>query len=147
MRPAKNLCIVHCNLGVIQPLTLFLYLIVFYPAGEGAEVLETIRVQPQSTQELTCQSNSISFTHSTANESPSATAMSASPSASATHPSWWIQDFLHTTLGIARRKKGSPDSPDINKDGGKSVQDPDPASTSGQIQLWQVDLLFFFKLK
>ncbi|XP_057374930.2 DNA-binding protein D-ETS-6-like [Daphnia carinata] len=105
--------------------------------GEGAEVLETIRVQPQSTQELTSQSNCMSFTHTTANESPSATAMSASPSASATHPSWWIQDFLHTTLGIARRKKGSPDSPDINKDGSKSVQDPDPASTSGQIQLWQ----------
>lgn len=57
------------------------------------------------------------------------------------HPSWWIQDFLNTTLGINRRKKTVESSPD-GKDGGKAVHDPDPASSSGQIQLWQVNLLF-----
>ncbi|XP_046445019.1 DNA-binding protein D-ETS-6-like isoform X2 [Daphnia pulex] len=105
--------------------------------GEGAEVLETIRVQSQPVQE-TQQSGVMSFSHPS-NESPltaSTSSVNASPSGGS-HPSWWIQDFLHTTLGIARRKKGSPDSPDFNKEGGKSTQDPDPASTSGQIQLWQ----------
>lgn len=89
--------------------------------GEGEEVLETIRVQPQQAQTM-----------------PYPTPESVNPVSETTsdsHPSWWIQDFLHTTLGIARRKKGSPESPDINKDG---KSDPDPASTSGQIQLWQV---------
>ena len=41
-------------------------------------------------------------------------------------PSRWIQDFLNTTLGINKRKP----------DDGKGEQDP--ASSSGQIQLWQV---------
>jgi hypothetical protein len=82
----------------------------------------------------------MSFSHpneSPVSNTPNTSTVNASGSGGS-HPSWWIQDFLHTTLGIARRKKGSPDSPDYNKEGGKSAQDPDPASTSGQIQLWQV---------
>jgi hypothetical protein len=107
--------------------------------GEGAEVLETIRVQSQPVQE-TQQSSVMSFSHpseSSVTNTPNIS--NASSSGGGSHPSWWIQDFLHTTLGIARRKKGSPDSPEFNKEGGKSAQDPDPASTSGQIQLWQVN--------
>ena len=102
---------------------------------EGAELLERIRIDSQPVQEPATPSGSMPYSHPVVNESANA------PTGSDLHPSWWIQDFLHTTLGIARRKKSSPESPEIAKEGGKSVQDPDPASTSGQIQLWQVKLL------
>jgi hypothetical protein len=59
----------------------------------------------------------------------------AGPSTEA-HPSLWIQDFLHTTLGIARRKRSS--SGDTTDSRRNDQQETDPASSPGQIQLWQV---------
>lgn len=111
--------------------------------GEGAhqEVLETIRYQQPRPEDLPV---SVEMPHSSVGSNGSAAA-----AVSEAHPSWWIQDFLHTTLGIARRNKNR-SSPDSASDSGshkttQTHQDPDPASTSGQIQLWQVNYKKFHR--
>ena len=89
---------------------------------EGDQVLETIRIQsnqhPTATDAAMPQYSTVIDTETPADS----------------HPSWWIQDFLHSTLGIARKKR-SPQSADLT---GQDAGGADPASTSGQIQLWQV---------
>ena len=90
---------------------------------ESVQVLETIRVEHQQPDPV--------MPHSATRTSPV-----AGPSTEA-HPSLWIQDFLHTTLGIARRKRSSSgDAADSRK--ADQQETSDPASSPGQIQLWQV---------
>lgn len=113
----------------------------FLSKGDDEEIPETIQPQdhPQSSigvEQKQQQQDLI--------EMPQNKDMAGS-SSSDSHPSWWIQDFLHTTLGIARRagtkNRTGTSSPEAHS---KSLHDPDPASTSGQIQLWQVKWFFCF---
>jgi len=115
--------------------------------GDDEEIPETIQPQdhPQSSigveqkqQQQQKQQDLIDMPHNKD---------MAGSSSTDSHPSWWIQDFLHTTLGIARRagikNRTGTTSPEAHS---KSLHDPDPASTSGQIQLWQVKWFFFFRV-
>lgn len=49
------------------------------------------------------------------------------------HPSWWIQDFLYSTLGIGPKNR----KPSERKTAEVRTDDPVVSGSSGQIQLWQ----------
>ena len=98
-----------------------MFIVDFVETEEG-EILENIR-RPDPSPEV----EEIPVTMATRTTMTSVNAES--------HPSWWIQDFLYSTLGIGPKNRKPSDRKNSAQLG--AADDPAVCGSSGQIQLWQ----------